>query len=54
VSFEQEIRDPRDDDRVMARSRIVEVNVDENEKPVPWHPAHRELFEQRLARLEVG
>ncbi|HET8662946.1 MAG TPA: thioesterase family protein [Nocardioides sp.] len=54
VSFEQEIRDPGDGDRVMARSRIVEVNVDENEKPVPWHPAHRELFEQRLARLEVG
>jgi acyl-CoA thioester hydrolase len=48
VSFEQEIRDPADVDRVMARSRIVEVNVDEEQKPVPWHPTHRELFEQRM------
>jgi acyl-CoA thioester hydrolase len=48
VSFEQEIRDPDDADRVMARSRIVEVNVDEDEKPVPWNPTHRELFEERL------
>ena len=48
VSFEQEIRDPDDADRVMARSRIVEVNVDKDEKPVPWNPTHRELFEERL------
>jgi acyl-CoA thioester hydrolase len=48
VSFEQEIRDPDDADRVMARSRIVEVNVDEDEKPIPWNPTHRELFEERL------
>jgi acyl-CoA thioester hydrolase len=54
VSFEQEIRDPGDADRVMARSRIVEVNVDEEEKPVPWHPAHRELFERRLGRTQVS
>jgi acyl-CoA thioester hydrolase len=45
VSFEQEIRD---DDRVMARSRMVEVNVDEEGRPLAWHPLHRSLFEQRL------
>lgn len=48
VSFEQEIRDPDDDGRVMARNRLVEVNVDAAQHPVPWHPKHRELFEQRL------
>jgi acyl-CoA thioester hydrolase len=48
VSFEQEIRDPDNSERVMARSRIVEVNVDAHDKPIPWHPAHRDLFEQRL------
>jgi len=45
VSFEQQIRDG---ERLMARSRIVEVNVDEDDEPTTWHPAHRELFEQRL------
>jgi acyl-CoA thioester hydrolase len=45
VSFEQEIRDG---DRVMARSRIVEVNVDDEQRPIAWHPAHRDLFEQRM------
>ena len=45
VTMEQEIRDG---ERVMARSRLAEVNVDENEQPVPWHPRHRELFESRL------
>lgn len=45
VSFEQEIRDG---ERVMARSRLVEVNVGEDEEPLVWHPAHRELFEARL------
>jgi acyl-CoA thioester hydrolase len=48
VSFEQEIRDPHHADRVMARSRIVEVNVDQDDKPLPWHPAHRELLDQRM------
>jgi acyl-CoA thioester hydrolase len=48
ASFEQEIRDPLGGDRVMARSRLVEVNVDEDDRPLPWHPRHRELFEQRL------
>jgi acyl-CoA thioester hydrolase len=45
VTFEQEIRDG---DRVMARTRMVEVNVDEDEHPLTWHPRHRELFESRL------
>jgi acyl-CoA thioester hydrolase len=38
----------RDGDRVMARSRIVEVNVDADGRPLPWHEKHRELFEQRI------
>ncbi|MGC4109277.1 MAG: thioesterase family protein [Nocardioides sp.] len=46
VSFEQEIRD---DERVMARSRLVEVNVDDDGRPLAWHPRHRELFEQRCS-----
>jgi acyl-CoA thioester hydrolase len=54
ASFEQEIRDPESDDRVMARSRIVEVNVDEDDRPAAWHPAHRELLEQRLRAASVG
>jgi acyl-CoA thioester hydrolase len=45
VSFEQEIRDG---ERVMARSRLVEVNVDRDDRPLAWHPTHRELFEERL------
>jgi acyl-CoA thioester hydrolase len=45
VAFEQEIRDA---DRVMARSRMVEVNIGEDEHPRAWHPRHRELFETRL------
>jgi acyl-CoA thioester hydrolase len=45
VAFEQEIRDQ---DRVMARNRLVEVNVDDQDQPVAWHPAHRALFEQRM------
>jgi acyl-CoA thioester hydrolase len=46
ASFEQEIRDG---DAVMARSRIVEVNVDpETGSKIPWHPRHRALLERRL------
>jgi acyl-CoA thioester hydrolase len=44
VSFEQEIRDG---DRVMARNRLVEVNVDEEGAALAWNPAHRALFELR-------
>jgi acyl-CoA thioester hydrolase len=51
VSCEQEIRDG---DRVMARSRLVEVNVDEDDRPKPWHPRHRELFEQRRRAAAAG
>jgi acyl-CoA thioester hydrolase len=50
AAFEQEILDRDREDRVMARSRLVEVNVDEDHKPVAWHPKHRELFEQRMDR----
>jgi hypothetical protein len=33
----------------MARSRIVEVNVDpETRSTIPWHRRHRALLEQRL------
>jgi acyl-CoA thioester hydrolase len=45
VTFEVEIRDG---ERVMARSRVVEVNVDEDERPLAWHPRHRELFARRV------
>jgi acyl-CoA thioester hydrolase len=48
ASFEQDIRDPANDDRVMARNRLVEVNVDSEQRPRAWHPRHRELFEQRM------
>lgn len=51
ASFEQEIRD---DERVMARSRMVEVNVDEDDRPLAWHPAHRTLFEQRMRDAGVS
>jgi acyl-CoA thioester hydrolase len=44
VTCEAEIRDG---DRVMARSRLVEVSVDDEQQPVPWLPRHRELFESR-------
>jgi acyl-CoA thioester hydrolase len=54
ASFEQEIRDPDHDGRVMARSRIVEVNVDRKDKPTPWHPAHREILERRLQDANVS
>jgi acyl-CoA thioester hydrolase len=54
ASFEQEIRDPERAERVMARSRVVEVNVDENDKPIPWHPSHREILERRLREPTVS
>jgi acyl-CoA thioester hydrolase len=46
VTFETEIRDG---ERVMARSRIVEVSVDESDRPLPWIAEHREVFERRRA-----
>jgi acyl-CoA thioester hydrolase len=45
ASFEQEIRDG---DRVMARNRLVEVNVDDEGAALAWNPAHRALFELRM------
>ena len=45
VTFETEILDR---DRVMARSRVVEVNVDPDDRPTPWRDEHRALFEQRI------
>ena len=45
VTLESEIRDG---DRVMARARVVEVNVDADGKPAPWRDEHRLLFEQRI------
>lgn len=46
VTYDQEIRDG---DRVMARSRIVTVNIDpDGDRPTPIHPTHRELFERRM------
>jgi acyl-CoA thioester hydrolase len=50
VTYELELRD---DDRVMARSRVVTVNLGEDDRPVPIHPRHRELFEQRMADARV-
>jgi acyl-CoA thioester hydrolase len=43
VTLESEVRDGG---AVMARSRVVEVNVDPDGSPIPWHPRHRELFER--------
>jgi acyl-CoA thioester hydrolase len=37
-----------DADRLMARSRVVMVNLGEDDRPTPLHPRHRELFEQRM------
>ncbi|MEP6856220.1 MAG: thioesterase family protein [Pedococcus sp.] len=50
VTYELELRD---EERVMARSRVVSVNVGEDGRPVPMHPRHRELFEQRMAGARV-
>ena len=54
AAFEQEVRDPHDADRIMARSRIVEVNVDADSRPRPWHPTHRRLLDQRMQEAGGG
>lgn len=46
LTFEAEIRDG---DRVMARCRIVEVSLDEDDRPRPLIPEHRAVFERRRA-----
>ena len=48
VTLDSEIRDPLDGDRVMARSRVVEVNIDPDGRPVPWHDRHRAVFLDRV------
>jgi len=50
VTYELELRDG---ERVMARSRLVMVNTDDDHRPVPMHPRHRELFEQRMVDARV-
>jgi acyl-CoA thioester hydrolase len=50
VTYELELRD---DDRVMARSRVVTVNLGDDGRPLPIHPRHRELFEQRMADARI-
>ncbi len=51
VTYGQEIRDG---DLVMARSRLVSVNVDDEGRPREIHPAHRELFELRREQAQVS
>jgi acyl-CoA thioester hydrolase len=48
VTLDSEIHDPLDGDRLMARSRVVEVNVDPEGRPAPWHEKHHELFVSRI------
>jgi acyl-CoA thioester hydrolase len=48
VTYDEEIRDG---DRVMARCRIVSVNVGEDGRPTATHPVHRRLFEQRMSGI---
>jgi acyl-CoA thioester hydrolase len=50
VTYELELRDG---ERVMARSRVVTVNVGDDDRPAPMHPKHRELFEQRMVEGRV-
>jgi acyl-CoA thioester hydrolase len=37
----------RDGDRVMARARVVDANLDDEGRTTPLLPAHREIFERR-------
>jgi acyl-CoA thioester hydrolase len=50
LTLESEIRDG---ERPMARSRVVEVNVDEDGRPAAMRPEHRELFEERLRQAQA-
>jgi acyl-CoA thioesterase FadM len=51
VTFDVEIRDA---ERVMARGRIVAVNLDpEGDHPLPVLPHHREIFERRMREALV-
>jgi acyl-CoA thioester hydrolase len=51
VTYDEEIRDG---DRVMARCRIVSVNTDDDDHPAPILPAHRDVFEKRMAEGRVS
>jgi acyl-CoA thioester hydrolase len=51
LTLESEIRDG---DRVMARARVVEVNLDEDGKPTSLLPTHRELFARRVREAAIG
>jgi acyl-CoA thioester hydrolase len=51
LTLESEIRDG---DRVMARARVVVVNLDEDGKPMSLLPAHRELFARRAREAAMG
>jgi acyl-CoA thioester hydrolase len=46
VTYELELLDA---ERLMARSRVVTVNMGEDDRPAPMRPGRRELFEQRMA-----
>ena len=50
VTLEAEIRDG---ERVMARSRLVEVSIDEDRRPRPFLAAHREVFAARREAARV-
>jgi acyl-CoA thioester hydrolase len=50
VTYELELRDAQ---RVMARSRVVTVNMGKDDRPAPMRPRHRELFEQRMVDARV-
>jgi len=52
VTFDVELCDA---DRVMARGRIVAVNLDpDGGRPVPVFPHHREIFERRMREAATG
>jgi acyl-CoA thioester hydrolase len=51
VTLEAEIRDG---DRVMARARMVEVNLDDEHRPTPMRPEHAALFESRRVDAVVS
>jgi acyl-CoA thioester hydrolase len=50
VTYELELRDA---ERMMARSRVVTVNLGDDHRPAPIHPRHRELFERRMVEARV-
>lgn len=51
VTVEAEIRDG---ERVMARARVVEVNLDAEHRPTPMRPEHAALFERRRTEAALS